>query len=90
VWVRAALLLPGLVVPFVPFTFGVSPLRALEELPGISRIEWIFVLLGGAFFIASPLIAWRLRMLLMRSAPRTWERVPAWVIAVTSMLIPIA
>ena len=88
-WARLALLFPALVVPFVSFTWGTSPLSAVEELPSVAKSEWIFILLGGGFFVGFPLFAWRLRNLLP-GVPRRWERLVGWFIAFFSVLIPTA
>jgi hypothetical protein len=88
-WARLALLSPALLVPFVSFTWGTSPLAALEEFPSVAKSEWIFILLGGGFFVGFPLFAWRLRNLLP-GVPRRWELLVGWFVAFFSVLIPTA
>jgi hypothetical protein len=89
-WMKIAVLILALVVPFVPFTFDTAPLTALLQIMNISGSEWIYVLLGSAFFMAIPLFAWRLRVMLQRAPHPPAERIAGWTIACVCMLIPIA
>lgn len=68
------LTLPGAVVPFVSFTYSVSPLHAVSELPssdGFIDHAAIFMC-GCSFFLVFGLIGWKLRLLL-GSRPSKWE-----------------
>jgi hypothetical protein len=62
----------GLVVPFLPFAYGVSPLAVVGALPRILTSprsnDWMFALLGVPFFLVFPLCA--------MGVPVVWRRVP--------------
>jgi 4-amino-4-deoxy-L-arabinose transferase-like glycosyltransferase len=72
------LMLPALVAPFVSFTYDVSPVEAASYLPEYPpRIlslegEWTIVLLGYSFFIAFPILVWKMLRLFAPMA-RRWE-----------------
>ena len=76
------LALPALVTPFVPFTFGISPLRAIDTVPGFADSNWPLYLIALTFFAAFPILAWKARLLLFPSSPRRWEHRVLAVVAV--------
>jgi hypothetical protein len=79
---RLALALPGLVVPFVDFTYGTSPIEVVIDPPGGSFTgDWMIYLLACSFFAAIPIVAWQVRQLAWRATPRRGERVMLTVAA---------
>jgi hypothetical protein len=67
-WAFVLLSIPGLILPTLDFTFGVSPLRAVIEGPqdlyrGFATDTFVIVLLAIGFFIPIALLAWRVRQL---------------------------
>jgi hypothetical protein len=76
------LALPALATPFVPFTFGISPLRAIGTMPGFADSNWTLYLIALTFFAVFPILFWKARLLLVPSLPRRWEHRVLAVVAV--------
>jgi len=83
---QLVLALPGLVAPFVVFTFNTSPLDCLRDWDGFGQPT--FFLLGCSFFAAFPIVAWQIRQLARAAAPTPWERVTLAIVALTT-LVPV-
>lgn len=75
------LALPGLAVPFLPFTYDVSPLQTI--LPG--RWWGNVTLLGAPFFLAIPIAIWQARRL-FASRLTSFEIVAAYVLSAGAMI----
>jgi hypothetical protein len=80
---QLALCQPALAAPFLTFAYGTSPLDAAREVPwepGWFR-TWPLWLMGIGFFIAFPLLAWKLRQLVLPHPPADrelwWARLAA-------------
>jgi hypothetical protein len=81
--------LPAAVVPVLDFYWSVSPLDVWREF--VERgfdAEWMIVCAGLTFFVAYPLIAWRLRLALGRR-PGIRESRAAFVAAMLSAGGPV-
>ncbi|MEA2735784.1 MAG: hypothetical protein QOE14_2235 [Humisphaera sp.] len=77
--VQLVLALPALVVPFVPFTYGTSPLDVVSDLPDDLNVfsisgDYGLFLIGWSFFAAFPITAWKVRQLVRATPPGVWER----------------
>ena len=77
-----ALALPGLVVPFVNFTYSITPLEVVTDLlSGWLSGEPMIYLLASSYFAAIPIVAWQVRRLAWSATPRRWERVMLFIVA---------
>ena len=92
-WLRAIsllLVLPAAVTPFVPFVYGVSPLRAMNELFA-APFSWHWALeragiglIAAPFFLGPPLVLWYLRLLIASHSSRG-ERIALWSFSILSL-----
>lgn len=85
----AILTLPALVVPFVPFVFGTSPLDTAIEKVSSGSSWWagrIFLLLGAPFFLGLPLVVTQIARLVSLSASRMWRIIGFALAAISAAL----
>jgi hypothetical protein len=83
------LTLPALMTPFVPFTYGTSPLDAVAHVPAFGDSDWTLYLIAIIYFAAFPILLWKSRLLLFSSTPRRWERRMLTVTAVIVTAPPL-
>ena len=66
--------LPGLVVPFVSFTYSTSPLDAVTDIPQFGSDMWVFFSLGLTYFFGLPILLWKARRLIFTGPPAQPQR----------------
>jgi hypothetical protein len=94
-WLHALLLillLPAAVVPFIAFTYDISPLSALWEIGqmvqrGSDQNDlWLIAFLAAPFFAGLMIVFWQLRLLIRQLCSRTGRTVAFSVAGVSALM----